>query len=394
MKFSKFGRIVLASVVSLSLGFGVTACGPSNTIDFLYVTSSKNNPGQINVYKVDSQAGALIPIPDSPYGSGGRNPVADVASPNGKNLYVINHDDNTVVEFAIGTDGKLYPQQTCNMPGSYPTQLTVNKAGTFLFIVETYQPNYSTNIPGPGALVVFPINANGGLGATGSLCTPVANGTTSFFPVGMNPVAVNVLANGNFVYAVNETDATISAFQIASSGALSVIGTYPVGVAPNAAASDPTSKFLYVTDGAARQMIGFLVQINGTLIAMQTPFKTDDLPDAVVVDPRGIYVYVANYNANDVGAYAIDRSTGNATQIAGSTTYGVDAGPLSIIIEPAEGRYIYTANFLGNTVSGLVLNPGNGQLSAVQNTPFKAAGQPTGTAAVTHGNHAIETVQP
>jgi 6-phosphogluconolactonase len=392
MKFSKFGRIALASVVSLGLGFGATACGPSNTIDFLYVTSSKANPGQINVYKVDSQAGALIPILDSPYPSGGRNPVADVASANGKNLYVINHDDNTVVEFAIGTDGKLYPQQTCNMPGSYPTQLAVNKAGTYLYIVETYQPNFSTNIPGPGALVVFPINSTGGLGASNN-CTPVADGTNAFFPVGNNPVAVNVVASGSYVYAINESDATISAFQVGSSGgALSLIGTYPVGVAPNAAASDPTGKFLYITDGAANQLIGFLIQINGTLIAMQTPFKTDNLPDAVEVDPRGIYAYVANYNANDVSAYAIDRATGNATQISGSTTYAVDAGPLCILIEPSEGRYIYTSNFLGNTVSGLFLNPANGQLSAVQNTPFKAAGQPTCSAAITHGNHSVETV--
>jgi 6-phosphogluconolactonase len=394
MKFSKFGRIALASVVSLGLGFGLTACGPSNTIDFLYVTSSKNNPGQINVYKVDSEAGALIPIPDSPYSSGGRNPVADVASPNGKNLYVVNHDDNTVVEFAIGTDGKLYPQQTCNMPGSYPVQLAVNKAGTYLYIVETFQPNFSTNIPGPGALVVFPINSTGGLGATGSLCAPVANGANAFFPVGKNPAAVNVLASGNYVYAVNEGDATLSTFQVASSGALSLIATYPVGVAPNAIASDPTSKFIYVTDGAANQMIGFLVQANGTLINMQTPFKTDNLPDAVAVDPRGIYVYVANYNANDVSAYVIDRGTGNATQISGTTTYAVDAGPLCILIEPALGRYIYTANFLGNTVSGLFLNPSTGALSAVQNTPFKAAGQPTCSAVITHGNHSVEVVQP
>jgi hypothetical protein len=47
---------------------------------------------------------------------------------------------------------------------------------------------------------------------------------------------------------------------------------------------------------------------------------------------------------------------------------------------------------LGNTVSGLFLNPANGMLSAVQNTPFKAAGQPTCSAAITHGNHAVETV--
>ena len=357
MKLSKFGRIALVSVVSLGLGFGVTACGPSNTIDFLYVTASKQNPGQISVYKVDSEAGVLYQITDSPYGSGGRNPVADVASPNGKNLYVINHDDNTIVEFAIGTDGKLYPQQTCNMPGSYPMQLAVNPAGTYLYVVETYQPNFSTSIPGPGALVVFPINANGQLGATGSLCQPVPNGTSTFFPLGNNPVAVNVLPGGSFVYAVNETDHNIAAFQVGSDGVLSSIGLFPVGTAPNAIASDPTGKFLYVTDGASNQMYGFQVQSSGSLVMMPTPFKTDNLPDAVAVDPRGIYVYVANYNGNDVNAYTIDQSTGNATPVSGSTTYAVGTGPICILIEPSEGRYIYTANFLANTVSGLALNP-------------------------------------
>src|ERR1700729_3688964 len=159
MKLSKFGRMALASVVNLGLGVGITACGPPNTIDFLYVTSSnKSNPGQINVYKVDSQAGALIPIPNSPYTSGGSNPVADVTSPNGKNLYVVNHDSNTVVVFSISTDRSLSQQQSCTTPATFPTQLAINKAGTYLYVVETYQPGYSANPPGPGALVVFPIN--------------------------------------------------------------------------------------------------------------------------------------------------------------------------------------------------------------------------------------------
>jgi 6-phosphogluconolactonase len=388
MKLSRSGRIALASVVSLGLGFGATACGPSNTIDFLYVTASKQNPGQISVYKVDSEAGILFQITDSPYSSGGRNPVADVASPNGKNLYVINHDDNTIVEFAIGTDGKLYPQQTCNLPGSYPSQLTVNQAGTYLYVVETYQPNFSTSIPGPGALVVFPINANGQLGATGSLCQPVPNGTNAFFALGNNPLSVNVLANGNFVYAVNESDATIAAFQVGSDGVLSSIGLFNVGTNPNAVTSDPSGKFLYVTDGATNQMYGFLVQSNGSLVMMAKPFKTDNLPNAVAVDPRGIYVYVANFNANDVSAYSIDQSTGNATPL-GSSIYAVGNGPTCLLVEPSEGRYIYTANFLGNTVSGLALNPATGGLSAVQNTPFGAAQQPTCSAAITHGKHTV-----
>ncbi len=389
MKLSKFGRIALASVVSLGLGFGATACAPSNTIDFLYVTASKQNPGQISAYKVDSEAGALYQLADSPYSSGGRNPVADVTSANGKNLYVINHDDNTIVEFAIGTDGKLYPQQTCNMPGSYPTQLAINHAGTYLYVVETYQPNFSTNIPGPGALVVFPINANGQLGATSSLCQPVADGTNAFFPLGNNPVAVDVLPGGNFVYAVNESDATISALQVGSNGVLNLIGLFKVGTTPNAVTSDPAGKFLYVTDGASNQMYGFLVQSSGSLVMMPAPFKTDNLPDAVAVDPRGLYVYVANYNGNDVSAYTIDQSTGDATPVSGSATYAVGSGPLCILVEPSEGRYIYTANFLSNTVSGLYLNAATGALSAVQRTPFASGQQPTCSAAITHNSHGI-----
>jgi 6-phosphogluconolactonase (cycloisomerase 2 family) len=393
MTFSKFGRIALASVVSLGLGFGVIACGPSNTIDFVYVTSSRAN--QINVYKVDSQAGALIPIPHSPYTSGGSNPVADVTSPNGKNLYVVNHDSNTVVVFTISTDGSLSQQQSCTTPGTLPTQLAINRAGTYLYVLDTYQPNFNANNPGDGgALVVYPIDATGQLGATGGSCTPVANGNSAFFPVGNNPVGVNVVASNTYVYVANESDATLSGFQVGSTGALTSVGTFGVGVAPNALASDPTSKFLYVTDGAANQMIGFLIQLNGTLIAMQTPFKTDQLPNAVAVDPRGIYVYVANYNANDVSAYTIDRGTGNATQIAGTSAYAVDAGPLCVLIEPAEARFVYTMNFLGSTVSGLRLNPSTGALTPVQNTPFKATGQPTCGAAITHGNHAIEVIQP
>jgi 6-phosphogluconolactonase len=386
MKLSKFGRIALVSAMSLGLGFGVTACGPSNTIDFLYVTASKQNPGQVSVYKVDSEAGVLYQITDSPYGSGGRNPVADVSTPNGKNLYVINHDDNTIVEFAIGTDGKLYPQQTCNLPGSYPVQLAVNQTGTYLYVVETYQPNFSASIPGPGALVVFPINANGQLGATSSLCQPVANGTSAFFPLGNNPLAANVV-NGSFVYAVNETDRTISAFQVGSDGGLTPIAVYPVGLGPNAIASDPAGKFLYVTDGPSNQLYGFQIQSGGALVTMPTPFRTDNLPDAVTVDPRGKYVYVANYNGNDVNAYAIDQTTGNATPLSG--TYAVGTGPLCILVEPSEGRYLYTANFLGNTVSGLAINPATGGLSATQSSPYGAAQQPTCSAAITHGKHTI-----
>ena len=188
MKFSKSGQALLAVAVSIGIGLGITSCGERNTIDFLYVTASKNNPGQVSVYMVDQESGALTQIQDSPYSSGGRNPVAEVTSPNGKNLYVVNHDDNTIVEFAIGTDGKLYPQHTYNTPGTEPTALTINAAGTLMFVVDTYQAGYTPANPGPGAVVVYPVNSDGSLG------TNIANGNLPYWPVQNNPSSVNVNA--------------------------------------------------------------------------------------------------------------------------------------------------------------------------------------------------------
>jgi 6-phosphogluconolactonase len=196
-----------------------------------------------------------------------------VSSPNGKNLYVLNHDSNTVVVFAINTDGSLAQQQSCTTPGTLPTQLAINKAGTYLYVVETYQPGFNANNPGPGALVVFPVNANGQLGATGSLCTPVANGSNGFFPVGNNPVGGQRAGQQQLMFMRSTKMTPLSPVSGGLQRGLTAIGTFPVGVAPNAIASDPTSRFLYVTDGAANQMIGFLIQTERNLDQHADPLQ-------------------------------------------------------------------------------------------------------------------------
>jgi 6-phosphogluconolactonase len=94
-------------------------------VDFVFVTSSKaagpNNYGEIDVFEVNSESGFMRQIPTSPFPSGGRNPVAEAVSTDNTNLYVVNQDDNTIVQFVIGNDGKLYPQNTVNTPGSSPS---------------------------------------------------------------------------------------------------------------------------------------------------------------------------------------------------------------------------------------------------------------------------------
>src|ERR1017187_2880143 len=160
MKFNKSGQLLLVSAVSLSLATLVTACA-TLTVDFVFVTSSKaagpNNYGDVDVFEVNSESGMMRQIPTSPFPSGGRDPVAEAVSSDNTNLYVVNQDDNSIVQFIIGNDGKLYPQNTVNTPGIYP--LAVAVSGTNLFVVDTYQPlpACSNASPCSGSVGVFPL---------------------------------------------------------------------------------------------------------------------------------------------------------------------------------------------------------------------------------------------
>ena len=121
MKFNKSGQLFLVSAAALLVSGLLSACLVTNTADFVFVASSKaagpNNYGQIDVMEVNAQSGLLRPIPTSPFPSQGRNPVAEVVSPDGNYLYVVNQDDKSIVEFQIGNDGKVYAQSTINTLG-------------------------------------------------------------------------------------------------------------------------------------------------------------------------------------------------------------------------------------------------------------------------------------
>ena len=107
MKGNNMGRGLKALAVSMAVGLGMTACSRDYTVGYLYVTNAKATPGLVTAYSIDYQSGALIQLSDSPIPSGGNNPVKLVASPNGQNIYVLNHDTSSVVQFSIGTDGNF-----------------------------------------------------------------------------------------------------------------------------------------------------------------------------------------------------------------------------------------------------------------------------------------------
>ena len=404
MNWKSISRGGLAAIVSVGLGLGTTACSRDYTVAFVYATASTlTTSGVIDGYQVDYQSGALTQLANSPTPSMGRNPVTLVASPSGKYLYVLNHDDNNVVEFAVGTDGKIYAQHTYNtsvgsVSSSFPVSAAVDPTGTVLYVVCTYQPGFGFVSPGPGDVLAYPITAS-----DGSLGTPTQ------YNVGMSPIAVAASqyvsgASSNFIY-VAERDtsvsgsvltfshatgtATLAAVNPAASGLPT--GT-PSGVTPSALAVDPTARFLYVTDATSNQLIGYTLAPSGLPSAMiNGPFATGSFPSSITVDPRAKYMYVTNFNSSTVSAYVIDQATGNPTS-ANSGTGATGTNPTCVAIEPALGIYLFTSNNADQTITALQLSPNNGTLKNVQNTPFLASALPSCLVAVSNGSHATQVV--
>jgi 6-phosphogluconolactonase len=431
MKFNKSGQLLLVSAASLVVAALVTACG-TLTVDFVFVTSSKaagaNNYGEVDVFEVNSQSGVMRQIPTSPFPSGGRDPVAEAVSSDNTNLYVVNQDDNTIVQFIIGNDGKLYPQNTTNTAGIYPLAVAVN--GTNLFVVDTYQPlpSCSTAAPCSGSIAVYPITVGPTTPPSDMIGpNPVANGSLNYWPLSLpsspndvlEPTAINVLASGKYLY-VTAYDATANAnyifgFLVGSGGALTplnggaplaggpfAVGTCPtaflnapfvVGTCPSAIASatiasgTTTNSYVYVTDTANGKVHGYSVaSATGLLTSLSgSPFPAGDQPTAIVVDPAYPYVYVANALDSTVTAYSM--SSGALTSLG---TYASGLQPVAIGIDPSTNHFLYTANYLGSgingTVSGFELSPTDGTLVNSQNSPYTSNAQPTAVAAIPHGS--------
>ena len=279
MKWNGTGRIAKALAVSLAVGLGMTACSRDYTVGYLYVSTSRT--ALISAYSIDFQSGSLQQLQDSPIPASDNpaaNPVAIVSAPNAQSIYVINHDNSTVVRFAVGTDGKLYGQTTTNVVknaagtiiGSFPTAAAIDTAGNYLYVAFTFQNGFTPAFPGPGGVAVFPITHSSDSGTEGTLGAPLTNPATGapYFPVGNTPVgiatatlpATSTTPGASYVYVVDqektaagaafgtvvaftETQSTGQLTQFTGAGLNGALGVYSSGTTPSAVAADPTGTF-------------------------------------------------------------------------------------------------------------------------------------------------------
>ena len=418
MKLNKSGQLMLVALSSLLAATVISACGQlTNTLtaDFVYVSSAKaagaNNYGEINVYGLNADSGRLKPIPTSPFPSGGRNPVAEVVSVDNSSLFVANRDDNSIVRFTIGSDGKLYPQQTVNTPGIFPVAETIS--GSTLFVADTYEPlpGCSDAAPCTGSIAAMPLQAKAGgpseCADQNAICTGVpinsCNGI-NYLPLTLSgtsssdfirPTAINANPKGGNLYvaAVDTTSNTgyLFGFAISSlscpsnpqkSQTVPVLTPLPgspwaAGSQPSAVAQDPSGSFVYVTDYNGASVLSF--GMNGGPTPSVAKYAAGNQPSSIVVNSTGNYVYVTNSSDGNVTGYS--ASNGQLTAVG---SFATGTQPVAVGIDPHLGQYLYTANFTGNNVSGFQISSQNGTLVNTQFSPFSSNANPTAVAAVPH----------
>ena len=392
MKLNPIGRVIKVSMLSLAMALGVTACSNDYTVSYVYMTTSKTLPhGLINSYQVDYQSGYLRPLADSPVDAGGRDTVGLVVAPSNLFLYTVNNFDSSVVEFAIGTDGKLYPENTYNIAGSLPTAAAIDAAGKFLYVTFTYQNNpngsqeYTPANPGPGGISVFPIKSDNTLG------TPFT------VNVGRNPVGIATSTTGNYVYVI-EADAASSANLLGftentSTGALTPMAGVTInsgnapstgfasGSNPSGILEDKTGTHLYVTDQTLSQVFAYSVA-NGVPTLVGTT-QTDATPMGMAFDLSGKYLYVVAYAANAIDGFTLSangqpvRSTVEASVQAGTGPTCVTVSGAPSNANPSHAEYLYASNALSNNLTGEQLNAQDGSLDQILGAPFGGSALPT-----------------
>jgi 6-phosphogluconolactonase (cycloisomerase 2 family) len=435
MKFTKFGKALLMSALSVAIIFGVSSCVESYTVGFLYVTGTLTagtaGQGIISGFKIDHNTGRLKMINTLPVSSGGSYPVRAVLITGSRFLYVLNKGTNAsggttctptdpcssanITQFAVGGNGVLTIQDTYFTQGLNPFRMIADAAGDFLYVLDHDSPSAVACAQALGAgvntcadITAFAINATTGrlqlvTNAQVTSANCANNGTSCplpYFPVPANPIDFSLSA-GYILTLSGTPDTGDSVFPYTynqATGQLTINQntSQPLGIAEGTAIVNGGS-FVYVLDnegtlvqaaepGATSQILPFSVGSNGALDAQTGGIVPDDPtlsnPIYLIVESKGKFAYVINQGNNAQGTnaqsgiagYVLDPTTHQLTFIAGEP-FGSGGGPQCLVEDPSD-QFVYSADFNDSAVTGRLVDPNSGELDQLRVPSTFALGGP------------------
>ena len=368
----------------MAVVLGMSACG-GYTVGFMWVAGTQYN--QIAGFKIDDYTGNLTAMVNSPYPSGGANPVTVAVRVGGDYVFVVNkgtynangtsNGDGNIAVFAVGEDGVLTFQNTYTTAGNSPVWASTNGTGNYLYVLDSQAPDYATT--GNGDITVFGID-----GSTGrlqlvpnQLIRNAAGQQLNYFEVGKAPTTFRV--GGSCLYTLDSGDQTIFPYGLGSNGQLTIEinSTIPLGTV-NATSLNIYGNNIYITDAGSPLSSGgaiipytpgsscsLSVQADGAVANL--PLTAD--PVYSMTDTKNKFLYVLNHGGTNpnyanstISAYVIE-ATGQLQPISDANNpYPVGSGPVCMVEDPSN-QYVYTSNSNDGTVTGKYINQNTGQLS-------------------------------
>ncbi len=423
MKFSKFGRTVLAAALGTAMTFSLSSCIYSFTVGYLYVTGTQTatpaGSGIISAYGIDNDTGKLIELHGFPMGSGGANPGRSVLVDGSRFVYVLNQgtpangslpcnannpcSNSNITEFVVGGNGILTQQETFFTQGSNPFRLLADSSGNYLFALDHDAPSNQfcgaalTGATSCGDVTVFQIdNTTGRLTLIDNAQLTASTGQqVTYFPVPANPVdfaftsgylitvsGTTGVAGGQvaYPYTYNSTNGQLVVSQNvpqvlnSGSGAPMEAATAIIysGAKVYVLDNEPlTATANGLTQTSPAQIVPFTVGTNGALQSLTGGAVLDDptetSPIYLITDAKNRFVYVANQfgasqaTGSGITGYTIDPASALLTETPGSP-WGTGSNP-QCLVEDSSDQYIYTANANDSTITGRVLDPNSGALN-------------------------------
>jgi 6-phosphogluconolactonase len=323
------GTTPIGLALTPSRNFLYTANGRSNTISIFSVA----NTGNLSLTGFPMQAG--------------NGPDQAVVDPSGQYLLVTNvygsgPEGGDISVYSIdGNTGALTEVSGSPFPANdNPTQILFTHSGQYVYVTN----------PNLGMVTGFafcPSQTSGpACGSTTTVLTPLEDS-----PVfsGAGAAALAIDAADQYLYVANPsatnappyagTVGNISAFAIDSNtGNLSeILGspfTATAGSNPTALTIDPTGKFLYaVTPGSSNSVWCFqITATNGQLVpAANSPFSLASGGVFAIFDPSGNFFYIGNDSAKGIDGYTYNSTTG-ALKVIKNSPFSTKQPPAQIVL--------------------------------------------------------------
>jgi 6-phosphogluconolactonase len=235
------------------------------------------------------------------------SPSALTVDPSGTFLLVAGLANGVaaVGEYAINSDGTLAEVTGSPVSITFPTGTDTTNLSVQNIAVA---PNSSYVFVTLGQLGVAPLpfNTSGGLSANTQLINPKATSGIANQDLGL---AVNA---GSTALFIGETNVGVRVFTIGSSSFTEVSGSpFAAGGQPRSITLDGTGNYLYAANASDNTISGYTVLSSGTLTALTgSPFSSvGTQPVALALDQSKTFLLSANLGSPSVQLFSFDSTT-------------------------------------------------------------------------------------